>query len=319
MGATPAVSVIIPTYNRRATLERALDHLAAQTVGPDALQVIVCDDGSTDDTRPRLAEGSWPFTLDLLTQANAGPAAARNRALRVARAPYVLFVNDDTLLAPDTVERHLARHDRHRNERLMVLGTFDLPPAFVATRLGYLLTHTDRLFQYCLLHDGDLADYNFAYTCNLSLPTEAAKSVGFDERFTGPAGEDIDFGRALHARGWSVLFDASARAEHDHTMTVRSLIRTARTRGHGQAVYYRKHGISPEARAHLRDIAARRESLEAAVLQTVPALESSLERVPWSDAERIEDRIYDWFNALFHVTSSAAILDDPRIRAEVAA
>ena len=79
MAPHPAISVIMPTYNRRATLERALEHLEAQTVGPDALQVVVCDDGSTDDTLERLAVRESPFELAVLTQPNAGPAAARNR------------------------------------------------------------------------------------------------------------------------------------------------------------------------------------------------------------------------------------------------
>lgn len=319
MTSSPAISVIVPTYNRRATLERALDHLEAQTVGPDALQVIICDDGSTDDTLERIRERSVPFRIELVTQANSGPAAARNRGLRKARAPYVLFINDDTMLAPDAVERHLRAQEVLRGEKLMVLGTFDLMDDFAATRLGHLLTHTEHLFQYCLLRPGDIADHNFSYTCNLSLPTEVARSIGFDEVFKGPAGEDIDFGFELGKHGWAVYYEPSARSHHDHTMTVRSLARTSRTRGLGQAAYYRKHGVS---RAMLRSLASfveQRPQLEAELERSIPVLERTLEHVPWRDDSPLDQRVYSRFAALFTVNFQAGILDDPAMRAAVAA
>ncbi len=315
----PAISVIMPTYNRRPTLERALDHLAAQTVGADALQVIVCDDGSTDDTLERLAARTSPFELAVLTQANAGPAAARNRGLRAARAPYVLFVNDDTLLAPDAVEQHLVAQERLRGERLMVLGTFDLMEDFAASRLGHLLTHTEHLFQYCMLRSGDVADHNFAYTCNLSLPTRDARSVGFDESFTGPAAEDIDFGFRLGARGWAVYHEAAARGRHDHVMTIRSLARTARMRGRGQATYFHKHGLSRATLTSLAKFASNRDVLETEVEHAIPVLERTLENVVWQDAQVLDPVVYARFGSLFSVPFLAGVLDDPAISAAVAA
>lgn len=318
--STPcAISVIMPTYNRRPTLERALEHLAAQTVGADALQVIVCDDGSTDDTLDALAARSDPFELAVVTQSNAGPAAARNRGLRLARAPYVLFLNDDTLLAADAVERHLAAQQRLRGERLMVLGTFELPDEFAATRLGHLLTHTEHLFQYCMLRDGDVADHNFAYTCNLSLPTAAARETGFDERFTGPAAEDIDFGFRLGAKGWAVYHDAGARSRHDHVMTVRSLGRTSRMRGRGQATYFHKHGLSRAVLSSLKKFSAKRDDLAAEIEQSYPLLERTLEHVAWNPEQQLEEGTYLRLAGVFGVGYNLGILDDAAISAAVAA
>lgn len=315
----PAVSVIIPTYNRIDTLERALGHLAAQTVGPDAFEVIVADDGSTDDTGTRLGLGCWPFALTYRRQANAGPAAARNLALREVQAPLTLIINDDTLLAPDAVERHLALHERFAGEHVMVLGSFELMEPFVSTRLGQLLTHTPALFQFCMLAPGDRADHNFAYTCNLSLPTDAARRVGFDENFRGPAGEDIAFGRELGKLGWAVHYDPSIGGRHDHEMSVRSLARTSRTRGRGQATYYRKYGVPASVLETLRKVLPHVDTLDEQAEPVLRRLERQLEDVPYSAADPVPEETYRNFGRVMSMYDAAGQLDDPILRRKVAA
>lgn len=315
---TPAVTVIVPTYNRVQTLLAALDCLAGQTVGPAELEVIVSDDGSTDDTAAEVAGRQWPFPLTYLRQANAGPAAARNQALRRAAAPLTLFVNDDTLLAAGAVEQHLAMHERLAGQRLMVLGSFDLKESFLATRLGHLLQHTPYLFQFCMLEPGDVADHNFAYTCNLSLPTAAARAAGFDEEFRGPAGEDIDFGRRVGKQGWGVYYHPAAAARHDHDMTVRSLCRTARTRGRGQATYYRKHGFNRPYLQRTARLLAGFDPIDERMEPTVRLLERHVENVPWSAAAPLPDELYAHFAQLFVVYEAAGLFEDPAIRAAAA-
>jgi glycosyltransferase involved in cell wall biosynthesis len=100
----PAVSVVIPAYNAAAFAGRAIDSVLGQTMHD--VEVIVVDDGSSDDTRNVLA--SYGNRLRVFSQVNAGPAAARNRGLREASGEYVAFLDADDWWLPAKLERQVA-------------------------------------------------------------------------------------------------------------------------------------------------------------------------------------------------------------------
>jgi succinoglycan biosynthesis protein ExoO len=96
-----AISVILPVYNAARTLERALTSVFVQTLRD--LEVIACDDGSQDDSAAlfeRLAVGDNRLRM-LKESKNCGPAAARNRALSVARGRWVAILDADDWYAPE--------------------------------------------------------------------------------------------------------------------------------------------------------------------------------------------------------------------------
>lgn len=103
-----AFTIFIPTYNRAYCLPRALASILESSCRD--LEVIVVDDGSTDDTRSVVAE--WQnraaFPLRYLYQENAGKAAAHNRAVAEARGYFFLTVDSDDSLLPEALERVLA-------------------------------------------------------------------------------------------------------------------------------------------------------------------------------------------------------------------
>src|SRR5436190_19710522 len=86
-------SVIIPTYNRLDMLLRVLDALAAQAGAPE-FEVIVINDGSTDDTERVVGQRAG---ITFRTQTNSGPGAARNRGVALAKGKFVVFIGDDTV------------------------------------------------------------------------------------------------------------------------------------------------------------------------------------------------------------------------------
>ena len=101
-----SVSVIIPSYNAARYLGDALASVAEQSRPAD--EVIVVDDGSSDDT-PSLLR-NWP-QVRAIAQANAGPAAARNTGVAHARGDLIAFLDADCLWYPEKLARQLALHE----------------------------------------------------------------------------------------------------------------------------------------------------------------------------------------------------------------
>jgi glycosyltransferase involved in cell wall biosynthesis len=100
---SPRVSVIIPTYNRSQLLRTAIDSVLTQTY--PAIETIVVDDGSTDDTDSVMAQYAGRVTY--IKQANQGVEAARNRGIRAASGEYLSFLDDDDLFMPAKLGRQV--------------------------------------------------------------------------------------------------------------------------------------------------------------------------------------------------------------------
>jgi glycosyltransferase involved in cell wall biosynthesis len=103
MGA-PLISIVIPAYNAATFLAECLESIFAQDHRP--LEVIVVDDGSTDRTLA-IAQ-AWVPAVRVVHQANAGPAAARNRGIEMAGGEYLAFNDADDRWVPGRLARQLA-------------------------------------------------------------------------------------------------------------------------------------------------------------------------------------------------------------------
>jgi glycosyltransferase involved in cell wall biosynthesis len=100
----PKVSVVIPTYNRAATVPRAIESVLAQTVTD--LEVIVVDDGSSDDTGRVLRE-MFGDRIRYYSQANQGASVARNKGVEEARGAWIAFLDSDDLWEKEKLEWQL--------------------------------------------------------------------------------------------------------------------------------------------------------------------------------------------------------------------
>ena len=98
------VSVIIPTFNRAAMVVEALDSVLNQSY--QSLEVIVVDDGSTDDTSARLAD--YEGRIQVVRQSsNSGVSAARNCGIQQSRGDYVALLDSDDLWKPEKIQRQM--------------------------------------------------------------------------------------------------------------------------------------------------------------------------------------------------------------------
>lgn len=114
------VSIIIPTYNRMQTIERTLDSIVSQT--HQNLQILVIDDGGTDDTVALISE-KFSNKIELHTVEHRGIAHARNIGLQYATGDFIVFVDSDDTIATDYITNILALQEKQHKD-MIVCGYF---------------------------------------------------------------------------------------------------------------------------------------------------------------------------------------------------
>lgn len=202
----PKISVIIPTKNRAEMVRRFLPTLAEQTTS-EHYEIIVVDNGSTDSTIEVVTELSsrWPF-IRLITESKPGSAAACHAGALAAKAPLIMFVDDDMLAVPELVEEHLHKHvespescvlgqilsaeSEHPFERMLAY-IFDGPRLSLPNR------------------DPEPSDY---WSGNVSMPRSVYLGLGgYNQVFSQLGyGKDVDFGKRLVEAGIPIVFAEKA-------------------------------------------------------------------------------------------------------------
>jgi GT2 family glycosyltransferase len=236
---TPAVSVVIPTYNRVDRWPAVLRGLSTQTLDVDEFEVVVVSDGSTDGTDEFLAGSTAPYDLRFETQANGGPAAARNRGVELARGPIVVFLDDDIVATPSLIERHLRWH-RESHDDLAVIGPMLSPPD---VELSAPIRWEQAMLykQYDAMARGDYEPaYRQFFTGNASVPRARLLAAGgFDLRYR--RNEDVELAYRMRLDGIRFVFDADAAAYHYAERSFRSWLRNAHEYGVNDVMFAREH------------------------------------------------------------------------------
>jgi GT2 family glycosyltransferase len=189
------------TFNRAALLERVLDACFEQTVPPDTYEVVLVNDGSTDDTPAVIARAQSRATcaFTVVNQPNSGLAKGRNAGIARANGERIIFIDDDVLPLPNFVAEHLRAQETHplaivRGAAINVENFDELPPPIWS-----------------------LKDYsgNFFWTTNVSVPLKTIRAIGgFNEEFAEYGWEDIDVGLRLRFAGVKAIFNKGALVYH---------------------------------------------------------------------------------------------------------
>lgn len=143
--APPRVSVVIPTFNRGALVVNAVRSALSQDY--EALEVIVVDDGSTDDTASRIQ----PFDARVryVRQENRGVSAARNRGFREARGELIAFLDSDDEMLPGRLSRQVALMDEHEHA-VLCFGDME------SIQTGWRFFRDGARFSWLCDHDSDV-------------------------------------------------------------------------------------------------------------------------------------------------------------------
>jgi LmbE family N-acetylglucosaminyl deacetylase/glycosyltransferase involved in cell wall biosynthesis len=232
-------SVVVPTYNRRELLRHTLDSLSRQTLDQGAFEVLVVDDGSTDDTTSFITTYRALRTLRYFHQEDRGyrVARARNLGLQAAAGRVCVFVDSGVLLAPGALEAHLAHHgdparpvavsgyvhgfnenNEDAEEISRLIDPADVDGSIARLAAGGRFADIRESF-YARYGDdfGHLpAPWLMFWCCNASAPTDLLRAVGgFDEAFQSWGAEDVDLSYRLHRAGAHHLVERAAAAIHE--------------------------------------------------------------------------------------------------------
>jgi glycosyltransferase involved in cell wall biosynthesis len=236
---TPSLtfSIIIPTYNRPASLDRCLEALSQLEYERDQFEVIVVDDGSRSSLAPITDSWQTQLNLTLVCQANAGPAAARNRGAAHAQGKYLAFTDDDCLPLPSWLS---AFELAFLHEQALLGGqTLNALPDNPCSTASQLLI--DYLYQYYNVEEKQGSQQaQFFASNNFALPTVLFQELGgFDTRFPLAAGEDREFCDRWQQSGYALKYVPTAQIAHAHDLKLKSFWRQHFNYGRGAFHFHR--------------------------------------------------------------------------------
>ncbi len=228
-------SIIIPTYNRLPILEKCLRALETQTYEQPITEyeVIVVDDGSTDNTIPWLETNATEFPhLQLLAQSHQGPAPARNLGVEKAKGDFIIFIDSDLVVTDSFLQSHANSLVSAGSDNVFTYGrvintcNFDSP-----TSEPYKLTDFSAAF--------------FA-TGNVAIARHWLIEAGlFDARFQQYGWEDLELGVRLKKLGLKLIKCPEAVGYHWHPPfsleQLPRMIDREIQRGKMGVLFYQKH------------------------------------------------------------------------------
>lgn len=214
----PYLSVIVPVKNGHKVLPRMLDGLSRSDLPRETWELIVVDDGSSDDS-PAIASGYADLVIRLPGRSR-GPGYARNRGVERARGDCVLFLDSDVLVKPDTLSR-VAATMSSRSDIDAVFGAYcDEPDA-----AGLVSQYRNLLHHYT--HEQEPGEVqSFWAGCGCIRRSVFISAGMYDEwRFSRPQIEDVELGYRLSALGRKILLQPDIQVTHLKHWTFRSMLK----------------------------------------------------------------------------------------------
>lgn len=221
------LSIIIPTYNRKVLLNQMLDSLVKVVMPFEEVEVLVIDDGSTDQTMAALSARSDPFELRVLRHDHSqGPARARNLGARQARSELLAFLDSDIIVDPKWWQAAAPHFDDPQ-----VAGVEGATVPFEATTPPTPFTHV-----VANTTGGRFLTCNILYRRNVLL--EAGE---FDERFKYADREDTDFAFTVLENGHKIKFEPLATVLHPIVPASKCFYFKKASYGEHESLLRRKH------------------------------------------------------------------------------
>ncbi len=224
-------SVVIPAFNAAATIERCLRALDRQAAPRETYEIIVVDDGSTDDTPAKAASITG---VRLIRSAHRGAAAARNCGAHAAHGEILLFTDADCeptenwmteMLAPFADPKVVGAKGTYRTRQRELVARF------------VQCEHEEKYACLAGAHSIDFVDtYSAAYRRDALI-----RSGGFDEAFPSASVEDQELSFRLAESGARLVFVPTAIVFHQHANSLAAYVRRKFWIGYGKIRVHRRH------------------------------------------------------------------------------
>jgi glycosyltransferase involved in cell wall biosynthesis len=226
------VSVVIPVFNAAATIGLAIEAVLRQDYS-GKIDLIIVDDGSTDQTPEILKRWGNDPRVTIVTQPNAGPAAARNKGAARAWGEVILFTDSDCVPHVDWIAK--------------MLSPF-VDPGIAAVAGSYGIANPQVRLARCvhqeiLFRHRRMPFYPRVFgSYNVAIRKKVWEEVGgFDEGFLHASGEDNDLSYQVLAKGWRIYFEKSALVDHFHPVRLRRYLYEQYRHGYWRVRMYRRH------------------------------------------------------------------------------
>jgi len=236
------LSVIICTYNRASLLKQVLESLLTQTLKPDEYEIIIIDDGSSDNTREIVKSFSKKLPIKYFYQNNAGLASAKNHGIYASRGSMLFFMDDDDKATPTLLEEHVLSHRKYPKHNYAVLNfTGWAPDNFVTPLMNFVTEVGCFLFSYCYIKHGDILDYTYFWGGRTSCKRSFLIEHGVHNPIFRFGCEDIELGHRLSKFGLKVVYNAKATSLMIRPVTFEDFCRRLIKQGRSQYVFSTLH------------------------------------------------------------------------------
>lgn len=205
--------MVICTYNRAGFLKQVLESLTKQTLAKDKFEVVIINDGSSDNTHEIALSFSDALPLKYFYQNNAGLASAKNHGIYASQGDILLFLDDDDITTPTLLEEHVKTHQEYPHQNYAMLHYTAWADDLSVTPLMHFVTDVGCfLFSYPYIKHGDILDYTYFWGGRSSCKRSFLIKHGVFNPVFRFGCEDIELGYRLSLHGLRVVYNSRAVA-----------------------------------------------------------------------------------------------------------
>jgi len=273
MRKTFEISVIVPTYNRSEQLEYTIKSLLKQSIDPALFELVVADDGSSDDTQAVIKKYENQLNIKYAYQKDDGykVSAARNLGIKLADGKLCLFIDSGIVLKSDCLQQHISYHQQHFDEVALIGYTYgyihrnevesELTDLIDPEDVDYSINQLKQRNKFVDLRAGiyeryghQLEGMDLPWTIfwggHLSIRRTTFSKVGlWDEGYDGNWGcEDNDLGFRIFASGCPIHVHQDAAVLHLPHSTSED---QKKKEGYANCLYFHKKFNTPETQLFL--------------------------------------------------------------------
>lgn len=242
MQKTLPLSVIICTYNRAGFLRQVLESLRNQTMAQSEFEIILIDDGSSDDTRETVESFRSLLPLKYFFQRNAGLASAKNHGIFAAQGRVLLFLDDDDITMPSLLEEHMRTHRSYPQDNYAVLHYTAWGPGLMVAPLMHFITEVGCfLFNYPNIKHGDVLDFTYFWGGRSSCKKAFLLEHGVFNPIFRFGCEDIELGYRLSKHDLRVVYNSRGISKMIRSVGFDDFCRRLIKQGRSQYVFSTLH------------------------------------------------------------------------------